>query len=146
MPTRALHTEIEIVAPPQRVWEVLTDLPAWPEWNPALAGLELRGPLREETRGMLSLRIPGPVDPPPIPVRLVSVRPPHELAWVGGTPGLMVGRHGFELRPSPHGTRVIHTETFRGLLAPVVITLLRPRLMKAYRALNRALRDRCERA
>ena len=31
---RELHTEIEIAAPPERVWAVLTDFGSYPEWNP----------------------------------------------------------------------------------------------------------------
>jgi uncharacterized protein YndB with AHSA1/START domain len=29
-----LHTEIEIDAPAERVWGVLTDFAAYPQWNP----------------------------------------------------------------------------------------------------------------
>lgn len=31
---RELRREIEIEASPQRVWEILTDFPAYAEWNP----------------------------------------------------------------------------------------------------------------
>ena len=31
---RELGREIEIDAPPERVWAVLTDFPAYPEWHP----------------------------------------------------------------------------------------------------------------
>lgn len=34
MNTHQLHTEIEIDAAPERVWSVLTDFKAYPEWNP----------------------------------------------------------------------------------------------------------------
>jgi len=31
---RVIDTYIDINAPPNRVWEVLVDFPAWKEWNP----------------------------------------------------------------------------------------------------------------
>src|SRR5215210_9363232 len=31
---KELHSEIEINAPAQRVWEVLTDFASYPQWNP----------------------------------------------------------------------------------------------------------------
>jgi uncharacterized protein YndB with AHSA1/START domain len=31
--TRILDTYVDIDAPPQRVWEVLLDFPAWKQWN-----------------------------------------------------------------------------------------------------------------
>jgi uncharacterized protein YndB with AHSA1/START domain len=31
---RELRDEIEIEATPERVWEILTDFAAYPEWNP----------------------------------------------------------------------------------------------------------------
>lgn len=146
MPTRALRTEIEIAAPVQRVWDVLADVERWSEWNPVLEALRLRGPLQEGTRGTLVLALPSPVRTASIPVRLISVRPPHSLAWQGGTAGLMTGRHGFELSASRHGTRVVHTEVFEGLLAPLVLAVAHRPLMQGYRRLNRALRERCEQA
>ena len=31
---RELRTEIEVVAPPTKVWGILTDFDNWKEWNP----------------------------------------------------------------------------------------------------------------
>jgi uncharacterized protein YndB with AHSA1/START domain len=31
---KELHSEIEINAPAERVWELLTDFASYPQWNP----------------------------------------------------------------------------------------------------------------
>ena len=37
---KELHTEIEIDAAAERVWQVLTDFDAFPEWNPFIRSIE----------------------------------------------------------------------------------------------------------
>src|SRR5688572_28572878 len=38
--TADLTTFVDIHAPPERVWQVLTDLPAYAEWNPLITKVE----------------------------------------------------------------------------------------------------------
>src|SRR6187551_1601000 len=38
--TSSLHSEVVILAPPDRVWKVLTYLDAYPEWNPFFVNAE----------------------------------------------------------------------------------------------------------
>lgn len=142
---REIHTEIEIAAPPEVVWDVLSAIDTWSEWNPVIGGVTLRGPLREGTPGRLMLLLPPPVGRRTLAVRLVTVRPQRELAWKGGVPGVVQGRHGFRLEPTDAGTRLVHTEVFSGVLAPGLVRVLRGQLGKGYRRLNQGLRNRCER-
>ena len=39
--------DIDIVAPPDIVWAVITDFEHWPRWNPDVKAVELRGAVRE---------------------------------------------------------------------------------------------------
>ena len=39
MPVRTFTTEIEIHAPVQDVWSVLSDVVAWPQWTPTMSGV-----------------------------------------------------------------------------------------------------------
>lgn len=144
MLTREVRTEIEITAPPQVVWGVLSKLEAWSEWNPLIMGVRLRGPLRRGTRGRLTIDLGSPVGRQSLTVRLVTVRPPYELAWAGGVRGLLRGCHRFRLEPAPTGTRLVHTEAFSGVLAPALVRALRGWLGKGYRQLDEGLRQRCE--
>ena len=39
-PRREIVTEVEIAAPPERVWSVLTDAAKYPEWNPVIVSMQ----------------------------------------------------------------------------------------------------------
>ena len=51
---RELRTEIEIAATPDRVWEVLSDLTAYPDWNPFIKEASGKLENRGKTRGLFS--------------------------------------------------------------------------------------------
>jgi uncharacterized membrane protein len=41
---KEIHTEIEINAPAEKVWRVLTDFAAYPEWNPFVGRFQITSP------------------------------------------------------------------------------------------------------
>ncbi len=142
MSSNTLRTQIEIAAPPSRVWDVLTDFDRWPQWNRLLRDLRLHGPLCVGTRGDLHIQLP--FGKSVIGVRLCAVRHGVQLEWKGGIPGVMTGCHGFTLHPVEQGTRFVHTETFEGTLAGVFVRLAHGQMHHRYQRFNEALRDRCE--
>jgi hypothetical protein len=139
---RTIETTTEIDAPPEAVWAVLTDTAAYPDWNPFVRSFE--GDLRVGARLQVRLHPPGG--------RAITMRPtirvvdaPSELRWLGrlGLPRIFDGEHRFTVEPLDGGTRsrFVQAETFRGVLVPLVGSVLRS-TEAGFEAMNDALRDR----
>jgi hypothetical protein len=137
---KTVSSTIDIDAPPSRVWDVLTDLAAYPEWNPLFP--QASGQIAVGQRLTLATR-PTVGRAMTIKPKLLAVQPGAELRWVGGLPGIIGGEHSFTLTAAGNGTRVVQSETFRGLLVPLSGKMLGG-LEADYAALNRALKQRVE--
>jgi hypothetical protein len=136
-----LQTHIDIEASPERVWAVLSDLPAYGAWNPFITqasgtvALGQRLEIQIEPQGGGAQRFRPTVQ---------AVEPGRELRWLGrlGIPGLLDGEHTFKLQPTRSGARLTHEERFRGVLVPLVAGKLRARVLPSFEAMNEALRRR----
>lgn len=131
-----------IAAPPERVWQVLTDFRAWPEWNPMIPRI------RCEARVGATVRFRVRLDATPelgFVAKIVRCEPNRELAWRGGAPlvpALAWGEHYFRLEASGEGTRFTHGEDFGGLLGLIVRGSAYDRAVRGYESMNRALEAR----
>jgi len=140
---KLLHTEIEIDAPADRVWQVLADFGRFPEWNPFIvrASGELRVGARLEVHiqpagsGGMTLR--------PLVLEATANR---ELRWRGQLliPGLFTGEHAFVLEPLGARTRFVHREHFTGVLVPLLSRVLDGATRRGFEAMNEALKKRAE--
>jgi hypothetical protein len=118
---------------------VLTDFPAWEQWNPMMRSMVGRPEVGSRLRIAFVLRLGGRVYR--TPAKVLACEPERELRWGGGVPGLVWVEHWVKLAPDGAGTALEHGESFRGLLAGVGLRLVR--LDDApYRAMNAALADR----
>lgn len=130
-----------IDAPAGRVWEVLADTAAYPEWNPFVRAL--RGPLTEGARIEVELQLPGRKLQTLTP-RIVAVEPGRSFTWLGhvGPTGVFDGRHSFTVEPDGDGARLVHAERLSGLLVPAFRGMLTGATPAAFTAMNEALRER----
>jgi hypothetical protein len=142
--TRTIRSAIEIEAPLELVWSVLTDFSSYPDWNPIIR--RLRGRPRAGGRILIRSQPPGArgiVHRPTV----VAWSPPHELRWRATvlSARLFSGEHGFRLEPRDNGrVRFVQDETFSGLLVPLYARLRLPAKRRGFNQLNEALRDRAE--
>jgi hypothetical protein len=96
--SKIITTHVTLDSPVEGVWEALTTLPAYGEWNPFITSAS----------GMLALgeRLDLTIHPPGRrPVRfkpwVTAVDQHRYLEWLGrvGMPGIFDGRHSFTLTP-----------------------------------------------
>jgi hypothetical protein len=143
---RELRTGILIEAPPERVWELLTDFEGMPGWNPFIT--EISGELVEGERIRVHLKPPESKGMTLKP-RLVRVEPGKELRWIGhlGIPGLFDGEHIFEIGGLPQGnTRFVQREEFKGLFAGLILRSIGDDTLQGFAGMNEALKERAEAA
>lgn len=138
-----LLTEIDIDAPPETVWSILTALEDYPDWNPFVVSAVGSVAVGERLRNRLQL--PGrramTFKPTVTEVDGCSV-----FEWLGhlGFPGIFDGRHRFELQPNPRGTRFLHSESFTGVLVRPLRRSLDTSTRNGFEAMNSALKTRAE--
>lgn len=140
-----IHVEVfeEIDAPPSVVWDVLLDFEEYPEWNPFVRAIEGEPAEGEQLR----VRIAPPSSrPSTFTPEVVAVEENRRLAWLGRlvVPFVFDGYHEFHLEPIDDGerTRLLHRETFRGALVPVLLD--EERIEAGFVAMNRAVKERAE--
>ena len=138
---KIISAAIEIGASPMTVWAIITDLDRYPEWNPLFR--EASGEIAVGQR--ITLRSVHPANGRMMTVKptIVVAEPGVELRWSAGLPGIIGGEHSFALTSRNGGTRLVQSESFRGLLAPFSRRTM-ANSSTSFRELNEALRKRAE--
>lgn len=139
---REIRTEIEIDAPPETVWEILTDIESYREWNPHVT--RAKGDLREGESIEITVDRIGEKRRT-MRVRVSTVEPVRRLQWIGtvGSKWLFEGQHTFELDSRGDGrTRFGNHEQVSGILTPLALS---DDPEQDYERMNRALKERAER-
>ena len=140
---KRVATAIDIAAPPERVWSILTDFPAHAEWNPFVTAIS--GDLKRGARPSITVKPPGGKGMSFRP-KVLAVEPNRELRWLGRllVPGLFDGEHYFLLEPTPAGTRFTHGENFSGLVVALMGRSGFEPIERGFIAMNEALKRRAE--
>jgi hypothetical protein len=139
----SIRAQTTIAAPPERVWNVLTDFASYPAWNPFVQTIS--GDVRVGARLTVRIVPPGSSGMTFKPV-VTEVREGSVFEWLGNliVPGIFDGRHRFELEPLADGTTSFtQSETFSGLIVPLFGSVLE-NTRRGFEAANAALKIRSE--
>ncbi len=137
-------TEIDIASPPERVWSILMDFPAYPRWNPFICSLsgvakpgeKLRATIHPQERKAMTFQ-----------PRVLKAANQQELRWLGHLvfPGLFDGEHYFQLAALSNGyTRFTQGEQFSGILVGIFLSSMEAATKAGFHAMNQALKARAE--
>ena len=103
-----------IEAGPEVIWGLLTDASAYPNWNPAVLGIE--GSIADGQR----IKLTSIVNPDrEFKLNVSNVNAPRSMVWSDGMPlGLFKGARTFSLTPQDDGTTEFSMEeVYTGLMA-----------------------------
>jgi hypothetical protein len=143
---KSIHTETEINAPIEKVWAILMDFSKYPEWNPFVKSLE--GNVVEGGKFKVVLQLPeGKVMT--FKPRCLTLQENKEFRWMGHLliSGLFDGEHIFKMRKiDDKKTKLVQCENFKGMLVPMFWKQLNSKTIKGFEMMNRALKDRAEKA
>jgi len=139
-----IKTEIEIESTPERIWSILTDFPAYSNWNPFVRSIE--GSVEKGARLTVSIQPQGGRAMTFRPTLLVAT-PNQELRWLGHFlfSGIFDGEHYFQIMPTlPSRVRFIQGEKFSGLMVGLAKSNLDGGTKSSFIAMNHALKTRAE--
>ena len=141
---KELRSEIEIDAPAEQVWRVLTNFAAFPQWNPFIR--KASGDIRVGASIEVRMQPSGAREMTFRP-KVLKVEPNRELRWIGHLwiGGLFDGEHVFTIEPIT-GNRVRFTqrENFTGLLVPFLSRSLDRDTKRGFEEMNQALKSQAE--
>ncbi len=139
-----INTEITINATPEKVWVVLTNFEAYPEWNPFIKSIQ--GKVAAGNKIKVRIEPPGAKGMTFKPKVLTFVKH-KEFSWLGHVllPGIFDGKHKFELIDNGNGTTTfVQSETFRGILVPFLRKQLKHNTKNGFVEMNKKLKELVE--
>lgn len=132
---------VAIDAPAERVWAVLADLPAWPEWTKSMRQVKPLddGPVGEGSR----VRVRQP-SLPTVVWTVTSWDPGRSFTWASSSPGVATEADHELATNGTGGTTVTLRIRQKGLLAPLVHLLIGKRTRQYVQMEADGLKQRAE--
>ncbi len=138
-----LVTQVRIDAPRERVWAVLADFGSYSGWSRMIQGRELPPQTAPGARATFCA-VPGTDAERLFEVEITRAEPPALLEWQGGSPGVFLGLHRFELQEEGDGTLFTNSEFFSGSMAAAMMEMHGDAARLEFETFNRELKERAE--
>ena len=140
---KSLHAAIEIDAPAERVWQVVSDFGKYADWNPFI--VRAAGAVRVGERLDITISAPG-MKPVTFRPRVLDVEPGRLVRWKGEfkLPGLFDGRHALIVDALDGGrSRFTTHEDVSGILLPFLAKVMTAS-QQGFELMARAVKTRAE--
>ena len=110
---KKFSVSIDIAAPPERVWQVMSDTDRWHEWTASVTSVKRLGGAPFGVGTKVLIRQPKV---PPALWTVTAIEPQRMFTWVSTAPGLrVVGRHS--VVPTAGGSRATLSLQMEGLFS-----------------------------
>jgi hypothetical protein len=141
---RNIETEIAINASPAKVWEILLDHKAYPDWNPFIKSIS--GPTQPGGHLLVNLQLPEGKAMVFKPLVLVNEKE-KEFRWVGKllVKGIFDGENYFFVEArGPNKTHFTQGENFTGILSGLMMKMIGKNTRAGFATMNDALKKKAE--
>lgn len=106
---------INIRAPAERIWALLTNAADFPRWNSTVTSID--GEIAQGHK--LKLRVP--ISDRTFSPKVTEFEPHKRMVWSDGAAPMFKGQRTFTLTPNPDGsTDFSMVEVFKGLMLPMI--------------------------
>jgi hypothetical protein len=109
---RKFSTVVDIAAPADRVWQVMSDTEKWHEWTPSVTSVKMLGTPAPLAVGRRAL-IRQPKFPPAL-WKVTAIEPGTSFTWISVAPGFrVIGHHRVD--PTAGGSRATLSLDLEGI-------------------------------
>jgi uncharacterized protein YndB with AHSA1/START domain len=128
-----------IKAAPAKIWPLLTDIDAWPDWDSGVSNVDGRLAVGEK----LTIRVQANSSRA-FPVRVTELDAPNRMVFRGGMPfGLFTGQRTYTLGFEDSDTRFTMREEYTGPLAGMIFRSI-PDLRPSFQRFADGLKKQAE--
>lgn len=137
---REYGTSVETTAPPEKVWQIWSDMSTWGEWNPNVSTMDWNGGFVSGSTGVMNTRAGQHHK-----MQLIEVQPGRSFALLTTViPGSQF-RFNCRVEPGPK-TKITQTVEVGGLLGPVTGWMFGPQVSSDFGTLLANLARKAESA
>jgi hypothetical protein len=140
-----IKTEIEVSAPPSKVWGIIADINNWQDWSPIINASHGVASVGSELSITMMGKEEGKDGPKYNPI-ITKLDEPNYFRWRAHMfAGFIFTNYKIiELEETSSGTRLTHTESFKGLLAPIFCGQMEKGVPPMLNSMNEALKNLAE--
>ncbi|MBL4762378.1 MAG: SRPBCC domain-containing protein [Gammaproteobacteria bacterium] len=140
-----IKTEIEISAPPSKVWSIIKDINNWHQWSPIINASNGEASIGSKLSITMMGKEKGQDGPQYNPI-IKELNEPNYFRWRAHMLAGFIFTNDkiFELEETKSGTRLTHTETFKGILTPIFFGQVKKAVPPMLNSMNKALKELAE--